>query len=469
MKIQFKAYEYTSQDTFIESNYQFEGSKEFGWNILRNNEEYLHLGKGYELLKTKYCGICSTDIARRFLPFPLPQIIGHELVAEKEDTKELYAIEINDTSLARGNIDLEDKFIQEKISIHSPTRLVLGIDRLPGGFGPYILAPQNAMVSIEDLDPLTAVLLEPFAAALKAVTTSEPENNQRVAVLGPRRLGSLIIAALKAYRNSTNKKFQIIAIARHDHLLELSNVLGADKTIDLRNVSISSIEKQFDIVYDTTGSSLGFELALKLANKEIHLKSTNGQIMAGVHNLTELVVDELSILPYSISSLRFYWKENFRENSSVYIGEGVGDLQVPSDILAYKTNVLEAYKILNSTKFQSRLPRFDVAIASNILEIEQIIRPFKNSENSLIRPQGAILFKGNSNGNPLLEFINNGGRLRSSRCGDFHYALKILKENLEIVQKLKKNFSNIIYESPNIPEAFFKAKEPHSVKIIIKH
>jgi D-arabinose 1-dehydrogenase-like Zn-dependent alcohol dehydrogenase len=31
-------------------------------------------------LKNRYCGICTTDLKRHCLPFPLPQIIGHEIV-----------------------------------------------------------------------------------------------------------------------------------------------------------------------------------------------------------------------------------------------------------------------------------------------------------------------------------------------------------------------------------------------------
>ena len=29
--------------------------------------------------------VCSTDLARRFLPFPLPQVTGHELIARDEE------------------------------------------------------------------------------------------------------------------------------------------------------------------------------------------------------------------------------------------------------------------------------------------------------------------------------------------------------------------------------------------------
>ena len=104
MNIKFNALEYTADDKFVNSEYEYSGDKNSGWEIKRNGSDYLKLGSGYELLKTKLCGVCSTDIARRFLPFPLPQITGHELVAETLDGKQHYVVEINDTPAARGDL-----------------------------------------------------------------------------------------------------------------------------------------------------------------------------------------------------------------------------------------------------------------------------------------------------------------------------------------------------------------------------
>src|SRR5208337_1184220 len=100
--ITFKALEYTNEDSFMELKYEFSGNSLEGWMVRRNGDNYLKLGPGYRLLKTMYCGICSTDLSRRFLPFPLPQIIGHEVVATDPETGEEFVVEINDTCAARG-------------------------------------------------------------------------------------------------------------------------------------------------------------------------------------------------------------------------------------------------------------------------------------------------------------------------------------------------------------------------------
>ncbi len=137
--------------------------------------------------------------------------------------------------------------------------MVLGIDRLPGGFAPYILAPKSSIISLQGLDELTGVLVEPFAAALQAITASSPQDGDEVVVLGPGRLGILIVAALTTHRAATGKNFRIGALARQDRNIQLSLALGADFGINISQRNQSDFKKRYDIVYDTTGSVSGFE------------------------------------------------------------------------------------------------------------------------------------------------------------------------------------------------------------------
>lgn len=466
MNIKFNALEYTADDKFVNSEYEYTGDKNSGWEIKRNGSDYLKLGSGYELLKTKLCGVCSTDIARRFLPFPLPQITGHELVAETLDGKQNYVVEINDTPAARGDL-VQDAFCDSGIPTHSPTRLVLGIDRLPGGFGPYILAPQHAIVPYEKISDRTAVMIEPFAAGLQAVIASPPRKGDSVAVLGPRRLGSLLIAALKAYKESYKIDFQITALARHDELLVLAEKLGADNGINLTKIDPKSLYKTFDIVYDTTSTEAGFKSALEFAKREVHLKTTNGQVMCGFHKLTELVVDELSILPFSEKNLDFKWEKETHPNERIYSTKEI--LLENKNLKIYQTDINSAEKILESEEFANRLPRFDLGIATSLEEIDLLIRPNSSHENSLVRPRGAILFKGDSHGNPMLDFINSGGSIRTSRCGDFHLAIKLLEENRALADSLSENMISHIFPAAKMNEAFTTAKDSKAIKVVVEH
>ena len=459
MSVKFFAEDYTSEDSFEKAEYEFTGSTSAGWEIRRNGQPWLDLAPGYRLLETVKCGICSTDLARRFLPFPLPQVIGHEVVAMDPETGEKFVIEINDTPQAR-NEEL-DVFSKSGLHTHSPGRMVLGIDRLPGGFGKYILAPVEAAVPYGDLGDDVAVLVEPFAASLQAVHSSPPEDGWKVAVLGPRRLGSLVIAALAAYRKSSGRNFEIAGLARHSHLLELSVNMGADRAVDVSR----PFDEKFDIIYDTTGSVAGFETALAHA-REVHLKSTNGQMMAGLGKLTELVVDELSILPYSPGNMEFSWPEEKRKNRLVYAAPGVDTAGLPEGYEVVQCSVSEAEAFLAG---RDGLPRFDIAIASSLEEIDAIIRPNPEHENSLLRPRGAVLYKGSDRDNPFVRFVQGGGRLRSSRCGDFRKAVELLSANRNFAEKMASLLITVKYPVAKLPEAFAEARKSENIKIVVEH
>ncbi|TGN17100.1 alcohol dehydrogenase catalytic domain-containing protein [Leptospira idonii] len=477
MQIKFKAFDYTSDDTFEESEYEYSGSQEQGWEIRRNGSTYLHLGPGYKVLKTKACGVCSTDIDRRFLPHPLPQIIGHEVLAESidESPQKQYVVEINDTYEARGDRNL-DSFCLEGIPTHSPERKVLGIDRLPGGFGPYILAPQHAAIDASGISSKAAVLMEPFAAALQAILASPPQAGDHVAVLGPRRLGSLILAALRAHKQSQKVDFRITAITRHDHLVALSKKMGADDVIDLRVTDVTSLENKFDILYDTTSTASGFESAVKLAKRELHLKTTNGQVMGGLKHLTELVVDELSLLPADAKNLDFHWPKEKRSNQTIFVFSSVASRwkdKIPQGIRFYEGNESDAERILASKEFEGKLPRFDLVIAGSPDEIGKTIRPNSKHENAIVRPRSAILVdtsdasQWSGDAATAKSFFDAGKVIRSSRCGDFHYAIKLLKENPDVVSALEENMVSHHFNASDLPSAYSKAKEPSSVKVVV--
>ncbi|MCX7999633.1 MAG: hypothetical protein N3A69_11890, partial [Leptospiraceae bacterium] len=68
MRVKFSALEYQEDDSFQKVDYEFSGNEENGWMIYRNGDLHIALGKGYKLLKTVACGVCSTDLDRRFFP-----------------------------------------------------------------------------------------------------------------------------------------------------------------------------------------------------------------------------------------------------------------------------------------------------------------------------------------------------------------------------------------------------------------
>ncbi len=467
MDIQFEAFEYTADDTFKKATYRYTESSTGGWRIRRNGRDHLVLSPGYRLLRVITCGICATDLARRFLPFPLPQIIGHEALVATSENGETFAVEINDTCLARGE-ETVDVFCRAGLPTHCPTRRVFGIDRLPGGFGPHVLVPVNALVPTTPLDRDVAVLLEPFAAACHAVDVSPPEPGSRVAVLGPGRLGSLVLAALRIHRRDRDIDFRVTAVGACDRDLFLANRIRADEIVDMRATPLDRLEDAFDLVFDTTGSPTGFESALSLACREVHLKSTHGRPFHGISHLTELVVDELSILPARAENFDFAWGDAVAQNNRVYLSPGVPRTLVPGGRMVSCKGAADAEtELLNHTP-QGEIPRFDLAVAADAESLDAIIRPRASHENSLVRPRGAILCMGDG-GTPLDRFVRGGGILRTSRCGDFRRAVDALSRHEDIGSALAKAVITHRFSASDLPEAYATARSEAAVKVVVSH
>jgi len=477
-KIEFKAPEYQADGSFREVSYRFEGEIDSGWSIYRDGKMDMELGPGYLPVQSLYCGVCSTDLARRFLPYPLPQIIGHEVVG-LSDGKPV-VVEINASPLARA-IPTTDPFSLHGLHTHSPERITLGIDRLPGGFAPYFLAPVDAIIAVPDgISPLAAALTEPFAAALQGVDATPIVDGDRVAVLGPRRLGMLIIAALSGFRKESRRKFKITALIRHDSLKELCLKMGADETVDTRG---NIADHTYDVVFDTTGKPEGFAEALRIARRCVSLKSTNGQPVLGLNHLTDLVVDELALIPWNPSSLDYTWPaEGPRNNLNVFVSPGVDESVLVAakkqDQSAGKTRVYHRLNAVDAaTKIRSGwapegsiVPRFDIAIASSLSEMDAIIRPIEGVEFSILRPRSAILLATNKKESGLTDAVSSGGiEIRTSRCGDFHRTMNLLRHQPEIAQTFEHDMVTQRFKLADIAEAFQTAADSSkSVKVIVE-
>nr|WP_232224730.1 alcohol dehydrogenase catalytic domain-containing protein [Leptospira fainei] len=504
--MQFSAFEYNRDDTFSVSEYRMEGTETDGWKIFRNQDLYLSLGKGYKLLKTELCGICSTDLDRRFLPFALPQVIGHEVLASDPATGKKFALEINDTVVSRG--EEEDSFCKRGLYTHSPSRQVLGIDRLPGGFGKFVLAPVGALVDVETLDDREAILLEPFAASLHGVEVSlenASDKPKRIAVIGPRRLGSLVLAGLELYRKQKNLDYKIVAILRRSELKATSFGVGADEVFvfpgldrnsrdslkgeryykesssNPEEVSWNNLHDTFDIVFDTTGAIDGLELCMDLTRKEIHRKTTNGQASLGISNLTELVVDELSILPLQKGFQNLSWGMNSAPETWVFLEKGIRlsteeqkwiDEAREAHTKFYSGSILEGESFLKSQEFTGDLHRFDFAILKSVSSLDLAIRPGAKEASSLLRPRGFILIpvdSGISESNPFLHWVVRGGVLRTSRCGDFRKTLSFLAQEKGFLKNVSDHLLGGEFSALDLPKAYEEARKPTKIKVIVRH
>ena len=310
MRHAFEAWELRGSGRFGRVRMEFRGEgKE--WVVFREGRLWLDPGPGYRPLEVRACGICATDLARPRLPFPLPQVVGHEVLAAG-DRGERLVVEINASHAARG-IETDCPACRAGLGTHCPGRRVLGIQDLPGGFGRWILAPVRAVLEVPDsIGDGVACLIEPFAAALHAVETSPPREGERVAVLGPGRLGLLCLAALEAFRREGDLDFEIQAWGRRESSRELARRFGADRV--LHPLEAGAV----DLCFDTSGNPDALPLALCLVEREVHLKSTHGRPSAGLSDPTAFVVAEHRILPL---------EEGERAPDGVPVLGGLGELE----------------------------------------------------------------------------------------------------------------------------------------------
>ena len=469
-RISFHAPEYFADQSFHDAEYEFDGSEESGWAIRRNGAPHMELGPGYRLLRTEICGVCSTDLARHFLPFPLPQVTGHELVARAQagsNDPARYVVEINASHFARGIDSTDCPYCNAGLHKHCPDRLVLGIHDLPGGFGPWILAPSRAIHRIpESLPSETAVLIEPFAAALNAVDTVAPREGDRVAVLGPRRLGMLVVVALAARRRETGREFDIVALSRHDELLRLAEELGATHSARVDGDGAPLAPESFDVVIDTTGNPDALATAVRLAAREVHVKSTHGQPSCGLTELTALVVDELALerLPDTPTAERVAWLARAELGAPP---PALGNVETaPTAAIA-----LERFAGPNASIPAGALPRADAAVVANAEQVDRAIRPLADDETSLVRPCGRIWIhpRADTGGSPLLEaIVRRDLRLSSSRCGDFETALALLAGDAEL-RDLGDRFVTHRLSASSIADAFRAARSEACIKAVLAH
>jgi threonine dehydrogenase-like Zn-dependent dehydrogenase len=305
---------------------------------------------------------------------------------------------------------------------------VLGIDRLPGGFGPFLLAPVHAVVPVPaGMDPLTATFAEPFAAAWHAVTSLRPAAGERVAVLGAGRLGTLVVAALAVWRRRHGGPDAILVVTRRPQQASAARALGADEVRDVATAPTNLAE----VVIDTTGAPEGLETALRLAVREVHLKSTTGQPSGGIRHATALVVDELTVAPAGAGAV----PEAARGGRAVVVALGgdasavSGDVRRGEDARALQAELADDVGV--------PLAAADTVVVSSSAMLDAAIRP-ASAPRGLVRPRGLLVVAPDAerDSSLLTAVLQKGLRLSSSRCGDLRAALPVLAEMADLGSRL---------------------------------
>jgi threonine dehydrogenase-like Zn-dependent dehydrogenase len=139
----------------------------------------------------------------------------------------------------------------------------------------------------DSIDDLSAVLIEPLAAACHILDQVKIDSSMRVAVIGDGKLAQMIVIALAA------TQCQLTVIGRHREKLDLAQKSGAQRAVVAGQEAVA--EKSFDVVVEASGSPSGLADALRLARPlgAVVLKSTHHQTAELA--MSQMVVDEVSI------------------------------------------------------------------------------------------------------------------------------------------------------------------------------
>ena len=171
---------------------------------------------------------------------------------------------------------------------HCDVRSVVGIRGRDGAFAEYLSLPSTNLHDIPpSIDDVTAVFVEPTAAACRILEQVDIPVGAPVAVVGAGRLGLLVAQVLRAHGAD------VALIVRSDRSRSNAAALGFD-SVDA--ASASSYARRFDAAVDATGVPDGFTIAAASvrARGTIVVKSTfHGETRV---DFSPLVVDEITVV-----------------------------------------------------------------------------------------------------------------------------------------------------------------------------
>ena len=170
---------------------------------------------------------------------------------------------------------------------HCEQRTVLGIRGRDGAFAEYLKLPAANLHAVPaSLDDLTAVFVEPAAAACRVAEQVAIDAGTRAAVVGPGRLGLLVAQVLRLHGA------EVTVIGRGEERRGTAARLGFQTS----TATTANLARRFDLVVDATGSPAGFAAASALVRPRgtLVVKSTiHGETPVA---LSPLVVDEITVI-----------------------------------------------------------------------------------------------------------------------------------------------------------------------------
>jgi threonine dehydrogenase-like Zn-dependent dehydrogenase len=279
------------------------------------------------VIKPRLTGICGSDAKQVFMDwgevatadnpmkgfFSLPQVLGHEVVADVVALgPESEGLAVGDRvvlnpwlscgprgvspvcpACERGDFSLCHSFDVGPI----PPGIHIGTARdANGGYAELMPAHDSQLFKVpDDIPDELAVFADPFTVSLHSVTRHPPAPGGKAMVYGAGALGTCATAILRALYPDVD----VLVVARFDAQAEMARKLGA--TVIGHTPALKVIEEAaawsggvlrdsdglpmafpgaIDVVYDTVGKQETFEVGTRV------LKARGTLVKAGVHGPT---------------------------------------------------------------------------------------------------------------------------------------------------------------------------------------
>jgi threonine dehydrogenase-like Zn-dependent dehydrogenase len=240
------------------------------------------------LIRLSLAGICATDLelVKGYAGFS--GIIGHEFVGVVEAVGQTQdAHWLNQRVVGSINIGCHTCDVCRNVGPeHCQQRKVLGIRLHDGVFADYFTLPVANLFAVPDaIKDQAAVFAEPLAAAVRVREQLKVIRVNKLAVLGPGRLGLLIAKVLVL------AGYSVDVLGRTDATLELPRQWQLNSALIQETDDTS-----YDCVVDATGQASGFKQALRILKPRgnLVLKSTFSALEP--IDLSKIVVNELNII-----------------------------------------------------------------------------------------------------------------------------------------------------------------------------
>jgi 2-desacetyl-2-hydroxyethyl bacteriochlorophyllide A dehydrogenase len=302
-------------------------------------------GPGEVRIKTKFVGICGSDIhgylgttGRRIAPM----VMGHELSGTVSSIgKEVKGIKLNERVTVQPIINCGYcNYCKEGAINICPNREFLGVMQKNGALQEEFCVPaKNICVLPDNIGFEVGALIEPFAVAYRAVKQAHPVKNKTIMVCGSGTIGLMVLKVLKLH-----KAAKVIMIDLSDERLTLAMQHGADLSINPMKESIDErleaegIRQSINITFEAVGVTATVHQTIQyVKNKGLIVWVGNSDPMISL-NMQQVVTRELHI-----QGTYVYTDEDFRDSIKL-ISENNIDF---TGIISKKVGLFEAAAIFD--------------------------------------------------------------------------------------------------------------------------